>query len=90
MIAGVVCRGERIRDADDHRQHLTPRALALDGPVSKRAAIDQLSHQILAPIDLAGFVHCQDVRVIECGRHLRFLLEAPPRGRCGEVVRRET
>ena len=40
--AGLMRRRERVSDADQHIDHLTPGARLLGGPVLERAAVDEL------------------------------------------------
>ena len=83
--ASLVRRGETVGQADDELDDVVPRPWARFDPVSERAAVNEFAHEVLAPVQLAGVMHREDVRVIERGRQLRFALEAPPGRRVGEV-----
>jgi hypothetical protein len=86
--AGLMRCGEAIRDAGQQVDRLAPAMCALR-PVPKRPAIDELGDEILTALDFIGVVHGEDVRMIERGRRLRFALEAPARGRVGDVAGEE-
>ena len=59
--------------------NLLPRSRLGLGPLSERAAIDELGDQVLLAVKLADLVHRDNVRVVQRRGHLRFLLEAATR-----------
>ena len=86
---GFVRGGQAVGHAHEQLHDLAPRALIRCGPISQRPAIDELGDEILPTLELADFVHGEDVWMVEPRGHLRFLLEAAARRLVGEVGREE-
>ena len=76
---GRVRRCQPVAHAHQQVDDLPPRPRLRPGPILERAAVDELGDQILPAVDLAGIVHRENVRMVERGRHLRFLLKAAAR-----------
>jgi hypothetical protein len=52
--ASLVRRGKTIGEADDELDDVLPRPWTRVAPVSERAAVNELTDKVLAPLQLAG------------------------------------
>ena len=68
---------QAVRNTDDQLDDLSPCPHRSGSPLFQRAAIDELGHEILPPVELADVVHRENVGMIQRRCHLRFALETP-------------
>jgi len=87
--SGFVRGGEAIRDANQQLEDLAPAAIRRAEPVAQRPAFDELGHEILPAVDLAGIMNGEDVRMIQRRCRPRFALETAPRGGSGHFIRED-
>src|SRR5688572_33341337 len=68
---------ERVRDAGQELDAVSPAVPPRARPVLERAAVDELAHDELTTVVLADVVDGHDMRVLECRRGFGLLPEAP-------------
>ena len=68
--------GETVGHTRQQVDNLSPRRRLPCGPLLQRAAVDEFGDKVLSAVELAGFVHRQNVRVVEGREHFRFALKA--------------
>ncbi len=81
--ARLVRGGQAIGDAAQQVGDVVVRTWLRSRPVAERATVDELRHEILAIVELAGVVDRQNVRMTQGGRDLGLALKAAARFRIG-------
>ena len=76
---------QTVGHSHQHLHDLPPGAFFRAGPILQRAAINELSDQILAAIKIASVMNGENMRMIERRHRLRLALEAALSGRVGQI-----
>jgi len=87
--AGLVRRRQSVGHAEQQFDPAAPVVGLVLEPIPQRAAVEPFGDQVLPPVELAGVVDRQDVRMIERGGELRFTLKPAARGFVGDLVRED-
>ena len=82
-------RLERIGDLNREFQHLFERQRPTRNAVLQRFAVEKFHGNEMLAVLLADVMNCADVRMIQCGRGLRFAAESFERRRVVEHFSRQ-